>query len=116
TFDNTEGDAFKELSGVSLDAIVSFGRTRFRENVLFTHRGLSGPAMLQISSYWEPGKSIVLDILPDQPPDLNLLPKRLAQKLLEMYAPLKPIAQWSRKETEEFHNRLHRWTLTPNGT
>jgi predicted Rossmann fold flavoprotein len=55
----------RELTGVSVDAIVSHGRQSFRENILFTHRGISGPAILQISSYWRPGESISIDITPD---------------------------------------------------
>src|SRR5204863_9714017 len=97
-----EGHAYRQLTGVCVDALVSFGRNRFRENVLFTHQGLSGPAILQISSYWKPGDSITLDILPEQPADLKLLPKRLAQKWTELYGLRKPIAQCSRKEVEEF--------------
>lgn len=54
-----------KLSGISLDALVRFGKTSFRENILITHRGLSGPAILQVSSYWKPGSPISIDLLPD---------------------------------------------------
>jgi predicted Rossmann fold flavoprotein len=124
TFDGSAGAAFRELSGVSAEAVVSFGKTRFRENVLFTHRGLSGPAILQISSYWKPGDAIVLNLLPDIDPDVTItppdvlhhLPKRLARKWCELYAPARPVPQVPRREMEEFSRRLHHWTLTPSGT
>jgi predicted Rossmann fold flavoprotein len=63
TLGGEEGQAFKQLSGVSFEANVSYGAARFHENVLFTHRGLSGPAILQISSYWRPGHSILIQPL-----------------------------------------------------
>src|SRR5207248_2027088 len=74
TFSDPEGRAFRDLSGVAVEAEVSFDRIRFRENVLFTHRGLSGPAILQISSYWNPGSAIVLDFLPDASQDQEISP------------------------------------------
>src|SRR5207244_788750 len=60
---------FRELSGVSAEVVVRWQKTRFREAALFTHRGLSGPAMLQISSYWEHRTPIHVDFLPDAAPD-----------------------------------------------
>jgi predicted Rossmann fold flavoprotein len=123
-FDGLEGQIFKQLTGVSVDAMVSFDRTSFRENVLFTHRGLSGPAILQISSYWKPGESIIVDLLPDEANDVIInpsivrreLPQRLAQKWLEMYAPPISAFQWNRKQIDEFSHRLREWKLTPSGT
>ena len=64
TFDAALLAQFKELSGVSVDAVVSCGKARFDEALLFTHRGLSGPAILQISSYWREGQDIVIDMAP----------------------------------------------------
>ncbi len=81
-----EPRAFHELHGVSFEAEVRCGRIRFRENVLFTHRGLSGPAILQISSYWEPGEAVTIEAVGHKP-------RRLAQV-------------W--KENE--------WRLVPTGT
>jgi predicted Rossmann fold flavoprotein len=123
TFDGLEGQAFKQLTGVSVDAMVSFGRTRFRENVLFTHRGLSGPAILQISAYWKPGESILIDLLPYEPNGIAIdptiirreFPQRLAQTWLELYAPSLPFPQWSRKQIEEFSHHLRQWKLKPSG-
>ena len=98
TFDAALLAQFKDLSGVSVDAVVSCGKTRFDEALLFTHRGLSGPAILQISSYWREGEDIVVDMAPgidvlaelkrsrrDHPRQelatalAGLLPKRLAR-------------------------------------
>ncbi len=58
-------EGLEDLAGLSMDAKVSCGKASFRENILFTHRGLSGPAILQISSYWQPGEAIILDLCPD---------------------------------------------------
>ena len=99
TLAGDEGRAFGEISGVSLDANVRCGRDSFRENILFTHRGLSGPAILQISSFWKPGASIVIDALPDGG---SYPPKRFLQKFRELYGAAPEL--------------LHEWTLKPSGT
>ena len=109
---DSETAAFRALHGVSLDAVVRSGRARFRENILITHRGLSGPAILQVSTYWKPGETLSIDVLPGTEP----LPRRFLQTWNATYAPAKPRAQWSRKETEEFDSRLHNWVVTPSGT
>jgi hypothetical protein len=80
-----EERSFCDLSGVSLEASVRCNRTTFRENVLFTHRGLSGPAILQISSYWKPGASIFIEP--------GTLPRRFVSKWREIYLE-KPIESW----------------------
>ena len=77
TLDRAEGRAASELSGVSLDADVRCGPTEFRENILFTHRGLSGPAILQISSYWKAGQPIIIEP--------KIKPRRFVQKWRELY-------------------------------
>ena len=92
TLAGQEGKRLRDLSGVSLHANVSFGRVAFEENVLFTHRGLSGPAILQISSYWKTGEPIVIE--PKQSP------RRFVQKWRELYG-TEPIVDWK---------------LTPSGT
>jgi predicted Rossmann fold flavoprotein len=92
TLGENEGRLSRDLTGVSLEAAVSLGRVSFRENILFTHRGLSGPAILQISSYWKPGNSIVIQ--PKQHP------RRFVQKWRELYG------------TQEFAG----WHLEPSGT
>jgi predicted Rossmann fold flavoprotein len=80
-----EGRVLRNLSGVSLDAIVRCGSVQFHENILFTHRGLSGPAVLQISSYWKPGDAILIE--PQN------LPRRFVHKWRELYGP-RPIERW----------------------
>jgi predicted Rossmann fold flavoprotein len=86
TLGGDEGRLLRDLSGVSLEADVSFGRMTFQENILFTHRGLSGPAILQISSYWKPGEPVLIG--PKQQP------RRFVQKWRELYGS-EPIADWS---------------------
>jgi predicted Rossmann fold flavoprotein len=90
---------FRDLHGVSLDAIVRWRRTQFRESVLFTHRGISGPGVLQISSYWKPGTDISFDFLPD-----NKDPKTLPRRFLQT---------WNSRYTLE---ELHNWRVIPSGT
>ena len=120
-----------KLSGLSIDATASHDRTSFRENILITHRGLSGPAILQISSYWKPGQTISIDLLPDASIDEALatnsmvelatvlsryLPKRFAQAWCDLFAPSKPLRQYSRRELESIGSQLHNFKFTPTGT
>jgi predicted Rossmann fold flavoprotein len=122
-----------KLSGVSLDALVSCGGKDFRENILFTHRGLSGPAILQISSYWKPGTPISIDLLPDedvratltaeQSSDIGLasllshhLPKRFAEVWCQLFAASKLLKQYTSAELTEIAGRLHDLRITPAGT
>lgn len=65
TLSKSDLNNFGDLSGISVDAAVSCNGQSFRESILFTHRGLSGPAILQISNYWQPGNEIVINLLPD---------------------------------------------------
>ena len=125
--------ALRELAGISLDTIVSCSRRSFRGNILFTHRGLSGPAILQASSFWTPGERIVIDLLPDidihavfeekrssKVEMQNLLaayfPKRFAQVWCELHAYARPLNQYSEKELHMIAGRLHAWELAPSGT
>jgi predicted Rossmann fold flavoprotein len=85
TLDGPIGVAFRNLSGVSLEASVRFERTRFSENILFTHRGLSGPAILQISSYWRRGHSIIIEP--------KTIPRRFEQMWRELYGTT-PVDEW----------------------
>lgn len=126
-------EELKALSGVSIDALVSTNGAQFRENVLFTHRGMSGPAILQISSYWKRGDSIKLNILPDRSAremlaarrqsDVDLsnllsqhMPRRFAQAWCNLYAPSRPLRRYSNKELEEIARRLEEWQLVPDGS
>lgn len=123
------------LSGVSVNAEVRHGKTAFREALLFTHRGLSGPAILQISSYWREGAEITLSLEPDvdfaavlkaarkengrQAVQTVLalhLPKRLAQYVAERLALEKPLADLSDKALEAAANFLRAWTIKPAGS
>jgi predicted Rossmann fold flavoprotein len=139
-----------KLSGISIDANVSCqssslshrGRNApvFRENILITHRGLSGPAILQISNYWRPGESISINLLPEQniteiisskllesasanDSEVELvtllsryLPRRFAQAWCELYRASKPIKQFNSVELQEIANNIHNLQLTPSGT
>lgn len=125
---------FRALSGVSADVIVRCDKVRFREAALFTHKGLSGPAILQISSYWKPGQSIGIDFLPDLPtgwllaakrerPRSHLravlgqhLPDRLAQALAERINLDGELANQSDKILNDTESCLSNWTFSPNGT
>ncbi|MBS0424360.1 MAG: NAD(P)/FAD-dependent oxidoreductase [Proteobacteria bacterium] len=129
---------FKDISGISIDAIVSCDGASFRENILFTHRGLSGPAILQISSYWQPGKPLHINLLPQfdvnqiflehrqnaiMLPNLlaRYLPKRFAQIwcsaiFAELSSAAKPIKQYRDNELHQIANRIHGWQIIPSGT
>jgi len=121
------------LSGISVDALAKFGKRQFRENILVTHQGLSGPAILQISSYWNPGEAIELDLLPDANAETLLVderdsgkelktvlsqfwPQRFAQAWATIQGGSKPMRQYSNKELRTIAERIHRWRITPNGT
>ena len=121
------------LSGVSLVAHASCGGASFRENILVTHRGLSGPAILQVSSYWQPGEVVNLDLLPDTDARSLLLeradsgielatllghylPRRFAQAWCKLYAPSRPLRNLSEREIDALAEKLQRWQITPAGT
>lgn len=125
----------KPLSGISLEAIVSCNGTSFREGMLFTHRGLSGPAILQISSYWQAGDSISINLAPDidvlaklkqfkeQRPAKGLhgalsqiLPKRLVQYICDELGYFGHIGELSNQTLEETTEAVCNWQITPSGT
>jgi predicted Rossmann fold flavoprotein len=133
TFEGAERDFCAALSGVSLDTVTTCGRQSFRENVLFTHRGLSGPAILQASSYWREGEAIEINLLPEESPaalleatseDLrNLatilgehLPRRFAQAWCDKYAPRGAAGAMTERQRREVADRLQAWRLWPSGT
>lgn len=125
---------FQSLSGVSADVAVRWNKTRFREAALFTHRGLSGPAMLQISSYWQHRTTIQVDFLPDRPADWLLaekrdrprtslrrvlsqaLTERLADTLLERIGVQGELGNLSDKTLRQVSGRLADWAFAPTGT
>ncbi|TCH98072.1 NAD(P)/FAD-dependent oxidoreductase [Roseococcus sp. SYP-B2431] len=123
------------LAGVSLPVIAKAGRAKFPEAMLFTHRGLSGPAILQVSSYWREGEAVTLDLLPGQDAVALLLaakrarpkaepktvlgeflPARLAQALAERHLPGLRIADLQDRALIALANLLKAWTLTPSTT
>jgi len=123
------------LSGVSTEVIAKHGKTSFREDMIFTHRGLSGPAILQISSVWRAGQSITLDLLPDTDaaaflierkkvrPKAELktilgevLPQRLAQQITTHYFPNDVVGNMPDKTLQEVAAFLKAWVVTPGGT
>jgi predicted Rossmann fold flavoprotein len=121
-----------DLSGVSAEVTAAFGRQSFREKMLITHRGLSGPAILQISSYWKQGEAICVDLAPEKHPlepllgqdggrrDLaaarialrTALPQRLADRWLELHQP----PRWTNTAIAELERELHHWRITPAGS
>ena len=132
-FDAQELARYGDLSGVSVDAVVTCNGGRFRENLLFTHRGLSGPAILQISSYWTPGEPIHIDLLPERSGEAILfahrrsralpvtvlsasLPRRFAQQWCEAMSAVQPIDQMSDKALRALAEGLHDWQVKPCGT
>jgi predicted Rossmann fold flavoprotein len=135
TFDPALLAQFGDLSGVSLEAIVSCGKARFDEALLFTHRGLSGPAILQISSYWREGQDIVVDMAPgtDVLAGLKqlrgthprqematalagLVPKRLARKIADVTGGPERIADFSDRHLASVAAHVKQWRVRPNGT
>ena len=127
------GKGFSKLAGVSVDSIVSTGKAAFRENILFTHRGLSGPAILQISNYWDEEKPISIDLLPSEnaleileknhSSKQNLdnflgkfLPNRFAEIFTVQNFPNKPLNQLSKKEIENIAGKLNDWQVKFDGT
>jgi predicted Rossmann fold flavoprotein len=140
TFDAQEWAPFADLSGLSLPVVVSTGagkqRGRFAEDLLFTHRGLSGPAILQVSSFWMEGQALQIDLAPER--DLaealraaksgsrrqlgneltELFPARLAQAWLTRLGlePSRPMAECKDKDLLQLASQLQAWQLKPNGT
>ena len=135
TWHKQDHDCFTDLSGVSLPVTVSCNNQSFSEAMLFTHRGLSGPAILQISSYWQPGDTILIDLCPaisaldwlseqrNNRPNAELktvlsdiLPTRLCQLLCEHFMPNKPMRQYDEPTLNALAKTLTQFPIKPNGT
>jgi len=135
TFAPDDWKPYADLTGVSLDVTVSFGKQSFRENMLVTHRGLSGPAILQISSYWQHGEALHIDLLPacdmtslldEQKASKKLLSNYLTQWFPKSFAEAwcaqlpgienKPLNQYNDKQRKQIAAALHDWQITPSGT
>ena len=125
---------FRDLSGVAAPVVASAGKARFREAALFTHRGLSGPAILQISCYWRHGDPIAIDFVPDAAPDWLVaakraapratvrrtlaaaLPDRLAETLADRLALSGELGTQTDRRLADAGRTLARWSFTPNGS
>jgi predicted Rossmann fold flavoprotein len=131
TFGVEDREAYSDLSGLSADVVASIGKQSFREKMLITHRGLSGPAILQISSYWNDGDVVNIDLSPEQRVMFDLLessagrdvyaakdamravlPQRFADRWIEKNAP----QRWTNHALDELEQRIHRWQVKPDGT
>ena len=126
---------FEGLAGLSTEVSVSVNGQSFSESMLFTHKGISGPAILQISSYWKPGDVVSINLLPNV--DLaqhlkeqqklkpksslttilsEMLPKKLAQRLVTLWCPTKNMADYSHVEIENIASKFNQWNLKPADT
>ncbi len=135
-FSETQAQVCRQLAGVSIDVVMTCNDVSFRENILFTHTGMSGPAALQASLHWRPGDEVSLDLLPECSAYewflgkkkegsralvknllSYLLPGRFAGYFCELYFPSEsPLLQISDKEIQNFCQKIHAWTLRPSGT
>lgn len=138
TFTGQLKDMFARLSGTAIPTIIQSGKTSFREAMLFTHRGLSGPSVLQISNYWQPSHAIQIDLTPDydvsnalldakitQPKVLartflaKLLPKSVVLEFENLWWPThkdQPLAEWPNTDIEQLGNKFNNWEIIPAGT
>jgi hypothetical protein len=130
TLNAADRKSYSELSGISADVLAAAGRQQFREKILFTNRGLSGPAILQISSYWKPSAPVTIDLAPGRDltasvrngsrrdlPALKtafraVLPHRLADRWLDLHPP----AGWTNHGLAELERLAHNWVVIPEGT
>lgn len=135
TFGEDVLEGFREIAGVAIDAQISYAKTSFEEALLFTHRGLSGPAILQISSYWREKQPITVKLMPKQDIAATLiamkqetpkraiatalaeiLPKRLASYLAQLHGWSGILGETGNKKLEEIAATLHGWNVFPIGT
>jgi predicted Rossmann fold flavoprotein len=130
-FNDEDRGRYCDLAGVSADVAVSFGQQQFREKMLITHRGLSGPAVLQISSYWKPARAVAIDLAPGSdvtaalrdaqtPRNIaamksalhNFLPNRFASRWVDLHPPV----AWTNSGLAELERLVHKWSVIPAGT
>ncbi len=129
-FNAQDRQHYCDLTGVSVEVVAARDKQRFREKMLFTHRGLSGPAILQISSYWKPATSLTIDLAPGHDftapirngarRDLSalkaamcaVLPQRLADRWLDLHPP----TAWTNHALAELERQAHNWTVSPGST
>jgi len=131
TFQGEALEIMRPLSGLSLEVAASHGRTSFREGMVFTHRGVSGPAVLQVSSYWVPGSEIALDLVPGVDVLAALLAAKRARpkaqvatilggmlpgRLADVLGPKRGMADMPDRDLARITAGINAWTLTPSGT
>ncbi len=135
TFGDTMLELMRPLSGLALDSVAKAGKAAFREAMLFTHRGLSGPAILQASSYWREGEALTLDLVPDRDATTvllagkrarpkaeaktilgDLLPARLAAAMAAQHLPPRTIGEIGDGDLKKLGAMLKAWVLKPSGT
>ncbi len=135
TFHQHDLAHYGQLSGVAFPTVASCGEHTFKESFLFTHKGVSGPAILQVSSYWHPGEPISLDLFPESSLEQDFmnrkrnqerselknvishyLPKKFAEVFIQQLGSNRPINEYPDKELEAIATKLHHWHVKPNGT
>jgi predicted Rossmann fold flavoprotein len=135
TFKNETLEFCKNLTGISINASVAIDKISFEEGLVFTHRGISGPSILQISSYWKEGKPITINLLPSvnfyeiltnkrlNSPKTNIsnilseyLPKKLATAICDKLNINKKISETSNNDLRKLTNFIHNWSIIPDGT
>jgi predicted Rossmann fold flavoprotein len=135
TFHQHDLAHYGQLSGVAFPTVASCGDHTFKESFLFTHKGVSGPAILQVSSYWHPGEPISLDLFPESSLEQDFmnrkrnqerselknvishyLPKKFAEVFIQQLGSNRPINEYPDKELEAIATKLHHWHVKPNGT
>ncbi len=135
TWQDVDKKQFAGLSGIAIPASVTYKDLSFTENILFTHRGLSGPAILQISSYWQPGETLLINLIPEinlidwlknkrqQSLKNNLgtllaelLPKKLVKVLVCQSLLQQPVSNCADQQIEAVARQLQQWTVKPNAT
>ncbi|MFC4762745.1 BaiN/RdsA family NAD(P)/FAD-dependent oxidoreductase [Dyella koreensis] len=136
TLSGKHQERYQDLAGLALPQVSArVGKRSFRAGLLFTHRGISGPSILQISSYWQPGDDLRIDLLPELDmadwlnaqraarPAMELknvladaLPKRLAQRLCELWFESRPMKQYREAELNQIAAQLHDWPIVASGT
>ena len=131
-FEKNDLQSLADLAGVSADSVVTCNDGQFRENILFTHTGLSGPAVLQASLYWHTGETMTVNFAPDQDIEefvlskkklgakaqlktllAEVLPKRLAERFVQLYGPDRFLAEVSDQALKDFAALLHAWKIVP---
>jgi predicted Rossmann fold flavoprotein len=135
TFSGKPLEQYQDLSGLAMPIEASCGDARFRNQMLITHRGISGPSILQISSYWQPGVELTLNLFPQGDAEAwllaqqaerrdaelktilgEVLPKRFAQRLCELLFESKPMRQYRPADLRTIAGVVHAWPVTPSGT